>query len=130
MAYHGLLDWRLALDMARLADGQRISLSGHWDSVADNHMGRFCEDFADTGWTTARFGPLPGAEMDGRALIAVHPLWNSHPDHCVEDLGEAIADAEERGFDGQGPKRWTAVDVFELSRRPAWVEAEVWRTAP
>ncbi len=128
MAYHGLLDWRLALDMARLADGQEIGLSGYWDGIADDLMTQFCEDFADSGWVGTKFGPLPGAERHGRALIAVHPLWDIRPNFCVENLGEAIAAAEERGFRQDGQKQWTAVSIFDLLRRPAWVEAEVWRT--
>lgn len=125
MAYHGLLDWRLALDVARLADGQEIGLSGYWDGVAGNLMAQFCQEF---GWTEKTFGTLPAAETQDVALIAVHPLWNAHPDYCVEQLAEAIVDAEDRGFTRDGARRWVPVDLFELSRRPAWVEASIWRS--
>jgi DEAD/DEAH box helicase domain-containing protein len=124
MAYHGLLDWRLALDMARLADGQEVRLSGYWNGVAESLVTQFCGDF---DWTETQFGPLPGAETQDIALIAVHPLWDVRPEYCVEELGEAIVDAESRGFVEDGPRRWMPIDLFELSRRPAWVNANIWQ---
>ncbi len=123
MAYHGLLDWRLALDMARLAGGQEIGLAGYWSGMAEDLVARFCQDF---GWNQTRFGPLPGAEVDGMALIAAHPLWDIRPDHCVEDLAEAIVAAEDRGYTANGERRWRPADLFDLSRRPGWLEARVW----
>jgi len=124
MAYHGLLDWRLALDMARLARGQEIGLSNYWSGIAESLVAHFCEDF---DWTETQFGPLPGAETQDVALIAVHPLWNVHPDYCVEELAEAIIEAESRGFTRDEPRRWMPIDLFELSRRPAWVNAHIWQ---
>lgn len=124
MAYHGLLDWRLALDMVRLAAGQQIGLSEHWDGIAESLVDRFSKDF---GWVLTRFGDLPGAIGRGSstALIAVHPLWNTGFDHRGIRVADAIAEAESRGFTENGPKKWVAVDLFNLSRRPAWVEAEI-----
>jgi DEAD/DEAH box helicase domain-containing protein len=119
MPYHGLLDWRLALDLARLTDGQEVGLSGYWAGVAEGLVRQFCKDFE---WKETRFGPLQGAEVDGKALIAVHPLWSKDPNYCVESLGEAIDDAEQRGYAGQ----WSAVDLIDLSRRPAWAESGIW----
>jgi DEAD/DEAH box helicase domain-containing protein len=126
MAYHGLLDWRLALDMARLAGGQEIGLAGYWSGVAEDLVARFCQDF---GWHRTRFGPLPGAEVDGMALIAAHPLWDVRPDYCVEDLADAIVAAEDRGYTENGERRWMPADLFDLSRRPGWLEARVWEGA-
>jgi DEAD/DEAH box helicase domain-containing protein len=123
MAYHGLLDWRLALDMAHLADGQEIGLSGYWNGLAESLVRQFCNDF---DWDETSFGPLPGAEAEGRALIAVHPLWSTDPNYCVESLGEAIVDAEPRGYAG----RWSAIDLIDLSRRPAWAESRIWQLSP
>jgi DEAD/DEAH box helicase domain-containing protein len=126
MAYHGLLDWRLAVDMARLARGREIGLSDHWDGIAENLISRFCEEF---GWTQTQFGPVTGAQLQDKAILAVHPLWDTRPDYCGEELAEAIVEAKMRGFtEGGGPKQWIAVDLFELSRRPAWVEANLWQS--
>jgi hypothetical protein len=127
MAYHGLLDWRLALDMARLADGQEIGLSGHWDGMAEALVNQFCREF---DWNETRFGSLPGAESDGKALIARHPLWDDRSDYCVEQLAEAIVDAEERGYSESGLQQWAVVDLFDLSRQPAQVEQDLWRVGP
>ena len=59
------------------------------------------------------------------ALIATHPLWNVRFDHRGMKVAEAIAEAESRGFTENGPKKWVAFDLFNLSRRPAWVEAQI-----
>ncbi len=122
MAYHGLLDWRLALDMARLAAGQQIGLSGYWHGIGEDLVEQFCKDFDGTA---TRFGALPGVEVHDRALIAIHPLWNIHPEHCVKELSEAILDAKSHGF-----ARWETVDLFDLSRRPTWVMARIWQIGP
>jgi DEAD/DEAH box helicase domain-containing protein len=124
MAYHGLLDWRLALDMARLASGQQIGLSEHWDGIAESLIDRFSKDF---GWAATRFGGLPGAvgREESTALIAVHPLWNTGFDHRGMEVADAIVEAESHGFTETGPKKWKTFDLFNLSRRPAWVEAQI-----
>jgi DEAD/DEAH box helicase domain-containing protein len=123
MAYHGLLDWRLAFDMTLLAAGQDIGLSGHWSGMAESLVGQFCSEF---GWSPVQFGSLPGAEREDRAFIAVHPLWNRHVDYAVEELAEAIVDARQRGYGDSDAKRWAAVDLFELSRRPVQTENVLW----
>jgi hypothetical protein len=123
MAYHGLLDWRLAMDMTRLANGQAIELTGWWAGIPDQLTKQFCKDFDD--WTETRFGPLLGAVCEDRALIAVHPLWDVQPTSCVVELSAAIAEAESRGFTANGTKQWVTVDWFDLARRPAWVAANI-----
>jgi len=124
MAYHSLLDWRLALDMAHLAAGDRlVDLSSYWTGIAEQLVDGFCEDF---GWERAQFGTLPGGVKWDRAMIVTHPLWeHNRPGYRVEQLQEAIADAEARGFAQGGNRRWIALDLFELSRRPAWAEQNV-----
>jgi hypothetical protein len=126
MAYHSLLDWRLALDLAGLAAGVSINLTSHWNGLAESLIGSFCNAF--TGWSPAQFGPLAGAiQDDGEvALIAVHPLWERRFDGRGEEFSTAVVDAERRGFSESGPRRWMAFDLFDLSRRPTWVAASIW----
>ncbi|MSP12366.1 MAG: DEAD/DEAH box helicase, partial [Chloroflexi bacterium] len=128
MAYHGLLDWRLALDMTRLAAGLDIGFFHHWEDVAEKLIQGFCRDF---GWSANPFGPLSGAvHPDGSiALIAIHPLWDRRFDQRGDDMAAAVVAAEQRGFLENGPKRWMAFDVFDLSRRPSWVAAQIWENS-
>jgi len=90
MSYHALLDWRLALDMARLAAGNMVvDLITPWGDYA-NPWQRLVEKIIPS--TLARlgygnrqpFGSLYGYVRNNRkqplTLIEVHPLWTKqHP---------------------------------------------------
>lgn len=92
MQYHGLLDWRLALDMARLARGERgtVDVDTPWAPGLENPWRRLVVgDRAPVPRTLAQFGyeatqaaglPAFVASRRGRALVACHPLWTkNHP---------------------------------------------------
>jgi DEAD/DEAH box helicase domain-containing protein len=118
MVYHGLLDWRLAMDMARFArDGSAPDLfTGYWYGMAEGLMRGFCEAF---DWDIATYSGLPCAvrRESGEIIIAVHPLWNDHLDHLLTPLAQAIAQAESEGL---APR---LADLFNLARRPAQLDA-------
>lgn len=126
--FHSLLDWRLALDMVRLAFGATMGLSDiYWISLTDSLANRFCNDFH---WERAAFGGLPGARKDfdasSVALIISHPLWSHSEDSFPKELADAVAAAEGEGYSlGGGPRRVVPIDVFELSRRPALIDASL-----
>ena len=117
MVYHGLLDWRLAMDMARFAsDGTLPDLNtDYWRGMAENHMSSFCQAF---DWDLTEYGGLPCAERSESddVVILIHPLWNDHTDHLVLPLAQAIAAVEHKGFS------YRLADLFNLARRPAWFE--------
>ena len=94
LPYHGLLDWRLALDMARLAASSNatIDLVSPWG----NHENPWCVllqgDDAPVPATMQRIGyrpPVQFADLQGyvhrspqrqQILIECHPLWtDAHP---------------------------------------------------
>ena len=90
MQYHGLLDWRLAVDMARLAQSSNATV----DLCSDvNHsVGNLWRPFiADKDATVSRslaqFGYVWGTVSDQicftsekrkRVLLASHPMWSSN----------------------------------------------------
>ena len=92
MAYHGLLDWRLALDLARLARdaGTAIDLTSPWGAQPnpwrrltdgpDSPVGRTLRAI---GYTYAGvFAGLHGFQVPRRSgtLLVRHPLWtDAHP---------------------------------------------------
>lgn len=119
MAYHGILDWRLALDMFDLASGRAI-LKDRWFAWADGDRDQFCLHF---GWTPRDFDGLPGAVLaNQRAVIFIHPLWNESVDHSTEEAGKAIAAAMNGGF---GKDQIRLFNLFDLVRRPAWIDAQL-----
>lgn len=123
MAYHGLLDWRLAFDMTHLAllhPAQRagsltdiINLSGYWATKMDGLAKRFCDSF--TNFEQCEFGSLQGVQSANKSFAIVHPLWGVNAPLVVE----AKLAAKQ-----MGTGRFGIVDVFELDRRPAKVLAE------
>lgn len=114
MIYHGLLDWRLAMDMARFArDGAVPDLdTGYWNGVVGKHMSSFCQAF---DWEPTEYGSLPCAERRewSEVVIPIHPLWNDDINYLVSPLATAIANVEAKGFS------YRLADLFNLARRPA-----------
>jgi hypothetical protein len=100
MAFHPLLDWRMALDMARLAldSSAQIDLRhSYWASLVARTSGPF---FAGLGLQPAVFGTLQGGidVMQRKAVILSHPLWDRDPANMHHELAAAFADAEHQGF--------------------------------
>ena len=126
MPYHGLLDWRLALDMTNLAYLNRsestapltdiINLSDYWESKLDGMAQRFCDAFTD--YEVCQFGTLQGVrskkdKKDGFAII--HPLW---------ELNAPMVVGAKREAQRIGVREFGVVDIFEVDRRPAKVRAK------
>ena len=130
MAYHGLLNWRLAMDMAQLilikptpqSTGltSLINLFGHWDTIMAGLTQRFCNDF---GGQPTQFGKLQGVKMKNRSFAVVHPLWSTQLDYISDDIVEALLAGDDAGF-LTPDKPFGLIDVFELDRRPAKVASQ------
>lgn len=114
---HGVLDWRLGLDVAELALGRALSVSRSLDR-APALAGRF----------VAAFGPgVPGGvdvvEVEGlsalvrrdrtRAVLVGHPLWRHHRNHLNERQAEAYDALEDLDIGGLAIS-----DTFVLDRTP------------
>ena len=90
MSYHPLLDWRLALDMARLASGiTTIDLTSPWGSQKNPWL-RLVEGTVPNTLVQLGYSPRqPIGKLWGyvnksrrRMIIEVHPLWNEdHPEY-------------------------------------------------
>ena len=118
MAYHGLLDWRLALDLADLAAGRPLP-EARWLARAAKIRERLCAGF---NWAPVDYGPLSGIERpapDGPILLT-HPLWSPPPRFLGPTLAEAYTAAQ-----AAAPDRSIAcVSLFDAVRRPgqlAWL---------
>lgn len=120
MQYHGLLDWRLALDMVELAAGQPL-VTARWFNRAHQDRDQFCRDF---DWSPAQFAGLPGAigPQMGAALILAHPLWSTDRRYLCQELADAVVDAKAQGFTDTTIHIY---DLFDLGRRPVWVESQI-----
>jgi hypothetical protein len=117
LSFHNILDWRLGLDLARLAldPTSPIDLSvNYWQALAAIAAAAYFN--AQPLWQPTTFGSLPGARRGNRAQIIVHPLWIRDPNvpsNWCADLAAAHADAAAAGV--------TTIEfksVFDVLRRP------------
>ncbi len=115
MAYHPLLDWRLALDMVRLAldRSARIDFTvGYWSTLVARATGPY---FAGLNMNPVNLGGLPAGvdTVTGEALILIHPLWDHlDPGNLRAEVGAAVADAESQGL------QWELRTIFRAVRFP------------
>ena len=122
LGYHGLLDWRLALDMARIAFSAdaRIDLTSEWEGGTLNPWKRVAQGssklltklrFSEVG-TNRGLQVFRNPPNRGPGLVVIrHPLWtDDHPDwlSSVEEL---------RDLHGNVPVR--AMNPFRIVRRPS-----------
>lgn len=118
--YHGLLDWRLALDMARIAITKNavINLATAWGALP-NPWTRTASDtipaiMARLGYANVEtFGVLQGFIKANKQIIALlrHPLWNDH--HPAWQQAVQIAQQKYPHF------QIKPVNPFRALRRPA-----------
>ena len=113
MAYHGLLDWRLALDMIDVLRGRALTES-RWTPVRDSGLQRFCAGNLGFSPEIAP-GGLPCAADSQLVVIPIHPLTSTDDNYMPEPVAEAVdaLEAEGRGV--------VLTDYFNMLRRPAWV---------
>jgi hypothetical protein len=113
LAYHNILDWRLGLDLARLAldPGAPIDFGvSYWQGLDVAAAGPYFA--AMPGWQQVTFGGLQAGRRGNRVEIITHPLWNSDPNMAAPQLATAHAQAVAAGC------QVTTKSIFEVLRRP------------
>ena len=87
MPYHGLLDWRLALDMARIASGEtQIELISSWRTNENPWQGKLSNSIANA-LKKLHFAPdgsisnlrifVRTQAARNKVLVETHPLWTA-----------------------------------------------------
>jgi hypothetical protein len=121
MPYHGLLDWRLALDMARIASGEtNIDLTSNWQGGENYWKSVTLKGIPET-MRKLHFTSIE--EMNGlrlfvrhqknrlKVLIEIHPLWTT--EHPI--LGQTWNQVQSR----YGGYEITLMNPFRTIRRPS-----------
>lgn len=112
MAFHNILDWRLALDVARLCLDPSAPIDfnvSYWQALASPASQHY---FKGMGWNFQTFAGIPAGERNGVVEIISHPLWNTDLNHLGPELASAYVAAQNAGF------RPRFKSLFELLRRP------------
>ncbi|WP_249146669.1 DUF1998 domain-containing protein [Bradyrhizobium japonicum] len=75
---HGMLDWRLALDLAQVALGEELDTSRWLGPSNDRKVEAFAGLCAQMGMpvTLEKHGGLSCVFRDGKGLVVGHPLWH------------------------------------------------------
>src|SRR6185503_13609241 len=109
LAWHNILDWRMALDIARLALDANAPIdytTPHWQPIVEAAATFY---FNDLGWAPVALAGLPGARSGARGDLSVHPLaTNTHP-VFLQHRNEAST---------AGIIQLHAKTLFEVVRRP------------
>lgn len=119
LPYHGLLDWRLALDMVRLASGtSEVDLVSSWSDVSNPWQFSLAKSIP---MTLGKLGYREGEVFYGlrsfvhdnyrKLLIETHPLWQiEHP---------RLMSARIQAFELYEDYQVSSMNPFRVLRRPA-----------
>ncbi len=110
LAWHNILDWRMAIDLALLALDSNTSVtldSPHWRGLVASTVPTYFR--ALTGWSSTTLGGLPAVRSGPRGEIITHPLWGTS--HAA--ISQARVDALANGISLLNEKT-----MFEVVRRP------------
>jgi len=98
LAYHSILDWRLAVDMARLCLDAAAPIDfspAHWAGVAQHAADRVHS--ALPGSIRAAISGLEAVVIGSRAILIVHPLWDVRQATLHPAIAAAQAAAAQAG---------------------------------
>jgi DEAD/DEAH box helicase domain-containing protein len=112
LSFHNILDWRLGLDLARLAldPAAPIDFSvPYWQTLASIATAAYFS--GQPGWTSQPNGLVPYGEQGNQVELITHPLWTSGPLHPVLDAAMRTAQART----GLRPR---SRSLFDVVRRP------------
>jgi hypothetical protein len=114
LQYHSILDWRLGLDLARLALDPAAPIDftpSYWQGLDHAAAGPYFA--AMRGWQHLTYGGLQAGQRGNAVEIISHPLWDTDPNRFGPHLAAAYAAAS-----AAGATRITCKSIFEVLRRP------------
>ena len=113
LPYHAILDWRLGLDIARLALDPAAPIDftvSYWQGLDAAVAGPYFA--AMPGWQQTTISGLQAGHRGNVVEIITHPLWDCDPNRFGPQLATAYAQA----VGGGNQVRFKS--LFEVLRRP------------
>jgi DEAD/DEAH box helicase domain-containing protein len=114
LAFHNIIDWRLGLDLARLALDPSAPMDfsvPYWQSMAHPAVQAYCAGQA--GWVYHSLSGVPAGVVRAHTELVTHPLWNLDPADQCPQLAASSARAAAQGSTGV-----TCKSLFDVLRRP------------
>lgn len=114
MPFHPILDWRLGLDMARLAMDATASIDfgqDYWAELVERQAPAYLKGH---GLEVEMVGGLYCGvdETVGEAFIITHPLWDTEESNWCAPVGTAVGRLRARGMEPR------CVSIFRAVRLP------------
>lgn len=113
LTFHNILDWRIGLDMARMALDAAAPIGfsvPYWSGLDSIAAAPY---FQAAQLNRVQFAGLQAGQEGGYAEIIAHPLWDQDANRLGPELAAAYADALAHGASEVRFK-----SVFEILRRP------------
>ena len=112
---HGVLDWRLSLDMLDLMAGEELQSRRWFDFGFDVLKGLSATELMSIQIDRHELGvPFAFNPESGKSVVLGHPLWQRDEDAAVETQIVVLDDIEAEF----GARGITQSDPFEVSRQP------------
>lgn len=114
LAFHNILDWRLGLDLARLALDLNALIDfgvSYWQSLVMTAVHAYFA--AQPGWVSTSFAGVPAGRRGAHVEIISHPLWSRDTTNLHPQLAQAQAEAR-----ANGASHIVFKSIFNVLRRP------------
>jgi hypothetical protein len=114
LAFHNILDWRLGLDLARLALDPAAPLDftvSYWQQLAASASAAYFG--SQPQFQLVSFGGVPAGRRGNVVEIITHPLWSTDPNNRCPQLAASYNAAQ-----SAGAQRIEFKSIFEVLRRP------------
>jgi Domain of unknown function (DUF1998) len=115
VAYHPMLDWRLAVDLLAIGDGADISTS-EADALGAAVVADFCANFAWLPNTTVTVPCAERSDPEGPGILVCHPLERRRPQRAPR-----LEAALENLSKASSSRRYSVETTYNLVRRPGVV---------
>ena len=117
LPFHNILDWRLGLDLARLALNPNAALdftAPYWQNlVAPGNSPVAAYIASQPQWQFLTLAAVPAGCRGNTVEIIVHPLWDMNPANFCPQLLAAYTQAQ-----AAGAQTISCKSIFEVVRRP------------
>jgi len=115
---HGMLDWRLALDLAQVALGEELDLSRWLGEKMTEQLLAFEKVCSNMGMPVMveKHADLPALARNGKVLVISHPLWDTAEGYFQPQQNQAL-EAARAAYGRDAYIQF--VDARDFAARPA-----------